>query len=233
MARLNVARVKDLLQAFDFPALFVEELGWDIPPSRRPVPIELDGEILSAVPIAELGGVVTFEIEVGSIPDSADRAAVHRKLDQVRPEHVIIFLDALRTSSCWSWEKREGKKKLLRDHLYYREQSGAAFIAKIGNLAVDLSELNVAGKLDLRAAAQKVKDALDVQQVVRKFYEQYKDVLDGFVLAIEGIDAPSDRLWYASVLLNRLMFVYFLQKGQFLDGGDLRYLENRLDQYGG
>jgi Eco57I restriction endonuclease. len=36
-----------------------------------------------------------------------------------------------------------------------------------------------------------------------------------------------DRAWYASVMLNRLMFLYFIQKKGFLDG-DPDYLRNRL-----
>ena len=39
--------------------------------------------------------------------------------------------------------------------------------------------------------------------------------------------------WYASVLLNRLMFVYFLQKKGFLDRGDHDYLGNKLDEQQG
>ncbi len=37
----------------------------------------------------------------------------------------------------------------------------------------------------------------------------------------------ADREWYASLMLNRLMFVYFIQKKGFLDG-DTTYLQNRL-----
>ena len=33
---------------------------------------------------------------------------------------------------------------------------------------------------------------------------------------------------YASVLLNRLMFIYFLQRKLFLDKGDSNYLQNKL-----
>jgi hypothetical protein len=33
---------------------------------------------------------------------------------------------------------------------------------------------------------------------------------------IQGIDNERDKRWYASVLLNRLMFVWFLQKKGFL-----------------
>ena len=36
-----------------------------------------------------------------------------------------------------------------------------------------------------------------------------------------------EREWYASLMLNRMMFIYFIQKRGFLDG-DLDYLRNRL-----
>ena len=39
----------------------------------------------------------------------------------------------------------------------------------------------------------------------------------------------ADREWYASVMLNRLMFVYFIQRKGFLDA-DPAYLRNRLDR---
>lgn len=47
---------------------------------------------------------------------------------------------------------------------------------------------------------------------------------------INGIDDERDRRWYASVLLNRLMFIYFLQRKFFLNKGDGRYLQNKLGE---
>ena len=44
---------------------------------------------------------------------------------------------------------------------------------------------------------------------------------------IDGITEQGDRDWYASLMLNRMMFVYFIQKQGFLDS-DLHYLRNRL-----
>lgn len=35
--------------------------------------------------------------------------------------------------------------------------------------------------------------------------------------------------WYASVMLNRLMFIYFIQKKGFLDN-NTNYLRNKLAQ---
>src|SRR5262249_27362454 len=45
---------------------------------------------------------------------------------------------------------------------------------------------------------------------------------------IQGVADEHQRRWYASVLLNRLMFIYFLQKKGFLDHGDLDYLQHKL-----
>ena len=44
---------------------------------------------------------------------------------------------------------------------------------------------------------------------------------------MEGIPAGKNRRWYASVLLNRLMFIYFIQQKGFLDSNQ-NYLRNRL-----
>ena len=48
-----------------------------------------------------------------------------------------------------------------------------------------------------------------------------------FLGFIQGIQERADREWYASLMLNRLMFVYFVQKKGFLNG-DKDYLPNKL-----
>nr|WP_242054975.1 DNA methyltransferase [Nostoc flagelliforme] len=50
------------------------------------------------------------------------------------------------------------------------------------------------------------------------------------MLFVKGIDNEIDRRWYTSVILNRLMFVYFLQRKGFIDNEDLNYLQNKLEQ---
>ena len=44
---------------------------------------------------------------------------------------------------------------------------------------------------------------------------------------IEGIDEDHDQHWYSAVMLNRLMFLYFIQKKQFLNN-DNNYLKTKL-----
>jgi len=69
----------------------------------------------------------------------------------------------------------------------------------------------------------------------KKFYDRFKFEHSTFLNFIQGIDSQADREWYASLMLNRLMFIYFIQRKGFLDtkspgmlDGDANYLSNRL-----
>ena len=72
-----------------------------------------------------------------------------------------------------------------------------------------------------------MRDAFDREKITKRFYEAFKQQHDRFLGFIDGLASVSDRQWYASLMLNRLMFVYFIQKKGFLDG-DINYLKNRL-----
>ena len=69
--------------------------------------------------------------------------------------------------------------------------------------------------------------AFDVEKVTKRFYERFRAELTAFGKFIEGITAQGDRDWYASLMLNRMMFVYFFQKQGFLDG-NADYLRTKL-----
>src|SRR5438105_972660 len=69
---------------------------------------------------------------------------------------------------------------------------------------------------------------LDSTAVTKRFYAHFKVERAAFLTAVQGIPTETERVGYASLMLNRLMFVYFLQHGGLLDG-DARYLSRRLD----
>lgn len=212
MPKLNLSQSRDLLQAFDFTNLFVEQLGWSHAASPKPKKLTLGDVEISQKQIAELGGVVVFEITTsdGTIPNAKQQAAIHKELSKTHYENVLIFLDKARTQSLWYWVKRDGKKSYPRPHEFLKGQPGDLFLSKIGSMVVDLGELDEHGNIAVTEVARRVKDSLDVERVTKKFYEDYKTEHVRFVELIEGIDDERDRQWYASVLLNRLMFIYFL-----------------------
>ncbi len=59
-------------------------------------------------------------------------------------------------------------------------------------------------------------DAFDrlfaVKEVVRQFFDQFQKQHEKFSESIAEIPEKEKRDWYASIIINRLMFIYFLQK---------------------
>jgi len=238
---LNLKRSRQYLQEFNFQQLFIEELGWSNPPSNNYIHFEVEGQTFTRVSIAELGGLIVLEItaESGSIPDSRLRGLVYNEVSKLYLENLIIFLDKDRTQSLWYWVKREdsplnkggrgGSVKYKRDHLYVKGQPGDLFLSKLGGLVVDISEFEQ-NSISIVKAVQKLKEAFDIEKVTKRFYTDFQKLHTDFLEFIEGIDNERDRLWYASVVLNRLMFVYFLQRKYFLDNGNILYLENKFQE---
>jgi hypothetical protein len=189
-----------------------------------------DGVSYERLQIAQLSGVVVFEIHSsdGRMPDAKARAALHKDISRHHHENLLILIDQKRTQSLWYWVKREGTKTFPREHLYVKGQPGDLFLSKLGAMIVDISELDETGSLPVTEVATRLKNALDIERVTKKFFRDFdKERLD-FLNLIDGIQDDRLRRWYASVLLNRLMFIYFLQRKGFLDGGNQNYLHEKL-----
>ena len=213
--------VREKLAAFDLKNLFVDGLGWNLPKGLQTIPVTLEGEVFHAQPVAQLGGVVVFTVTASQagIPDADRRKAIYREIAQHYHENLLIFLDRSQnpTQSLWYWVKREGGKSYPREHLYVVGQSGDLILSKIRAMFVDLSDLNANGDIAVAEATRRVRQALDVEAVTKKFYVAFQEQHLAFLQLIGGIGDERDRRWYASVLLNRLMFIYFLQRKGFLN----------------
>jgi hypothetical protein len=204
-------------------------LGWSNPSSAKSVAMEIEGETYQRKMVAELSGVVVLEVTAtdGKIPEAKARRQVHKAVAELHLENLLIFVDKDRTQSLWYWVKREGKKLYPREHIYVKGQPGDLFLGKISALVVDFAELED-GLPSVVAVAQKLQKGLDVERVTKRFFDAFRKNLADFMPQIQGIEHEGDRRWYASVILNRLMFVYFLQRKQFIDR-DVDYLQNKLE----
>lgn len=223
---INVNHTKQHLKNFDFKSLFIDELGWDHCGNTHEVSIDSNKFNLNAV--AEKRGMAAFlcsPLSNGNIPDYAVRRKIERQAAKSVHEHIIIYTDIGKTIQIWQWVKREaGKPTACREHAYHIKQPGDSLIQKILNLVVTLDEEESITIVDVTG---KAKTAFDVEKVTKKFYDRFKNEHDSFLKFIEGI--PDDELhrWYALVMLNRLMFIYFIQSKGFLNN-DTNYLKNKL-----
>ena len=69
---------------------------------------------------------------------------------------------------------------------------------------------------ELQINAEKAFDTSD--KITKKFFDKFKKIHDKLQKAITGIEDDKDKSWYASVMMNRIMFIYFLQKHYVIQG---------------
>jgi len=229
---LNIKSTRDHLQTLDYKTLFIEDLGWSRPSLLKPITVPIHNTTYTLGEIAELAGVTVFEVQTsaanGKIPDANTRKAIHKEISRSYLENLLIFLDADNTQSLWYWVKRDGTKQYPREHLYAKGQPGDLSLGKLEAMVFDIGDFAETGKISVLEVASRLKEALDVERVTKRFYEDYEAEHLRFLNYIEGIDDEVDRRWYASILLNRLMFIYFLQRKRFIDNSNLNYLQNKL-----
>src|SRR6266516_581273 len=220
---IDFAKTRERLKDFDFHRLFVEELGWSQPSTNVPVDMDVDGAVFSRRQISQLAGVAVFEVtaKAGGIPDAKTRAVIHKEISAIHHEDLLIFVDKGRTQSVWYWVKREGSKKYPRDHFYIKGQPGDLFLGKLSGIVFELAEFDESGNISVLEVANRLRVALDVERVTKKFYGEFQDLRVAFLELISGISNEPQRRWYASVLLNRPMFIYFLHRKGFLHKGHL------------
>lgn len=73
---------------------------------------------------------------------------------------------------------------------------------------------NTDGSADLKVQIEKAFETTD--KITRKFYDNFKVIHEKLTKAIKGIADEHDKKWYATTLLNRIMFIFFLQKNHVL-----------------
>ena len=159
------------------------------------------------------------------MPPYPVRRKIEHRIAKLSFEHLIVFVDEAKTTQVWQWVKRDvGKPVACHEHPFRAGQGGDPLLQRLRTLAVTLDEEE---GLTIGLVASRVRQAMDVERLTKRFYERFKNELAAFQRFIDGIAAQGDREWYASLMLNRMMFVYFVQKQGFLDG-DPHYLRNRL-----
>ena len=217
---INRERARQWLKAFDFRKLFIEELGWDN--FARPIVKQIDGTDYCFQAVAEKRGVAVLVSE--SIPDYAIRVKLDKLIAKDHFQHLIVFTDQAHGRQVWQWVRKElGKPTAVRTYHYSPAQSGELLFQKLDSLVftLELEESLTHGEVTGRLKT------FDVEKVTKKFYEQFKTEHSSFLSFIKGIPDKQMESWYASVMVNRLMFLYFIQEKGFLNG-DKDYLRNKL-----
>jgi tRNA1(Val) A37 N6-methylase TrmN6 len=211
---------------FDFKGLFID-MGWHNENIKENIEIENVQYKLHA--IAEMSNfkIFTCEASDGSIPLYKIRRQIEAKANKLYPRLLIIFVDSKKQEQVWLLVTRELNQRTKPSEvswskgksceLLYQRTSGLGF------------EIDDEGKITIIDVSNLVNTQFSQnnERVTKKFYERFRTEHDVFLDFITGIENQIHKDWYASLMLNRLMFCYFIQKRRFLDN-DPDYLRNRL-----
>ncbi|MEE8469811.1 MAG: SAM-dependent methyltransferase, partial [Dehalococcoidia bacterium] len=222
---LDVALTREYLRSFDLERLFIEQLGWDH--HTQSLQVSVDGSEYELSAIAEKRGMVAFAYIADDehIPDYAMRRKIELKVAKSVHEHLIIFVDRDQKTQIWQWVRREtGKPAACREHTYHYRQPGDALIQKLQAIAFSLEEEEF---LTLPQVTGGARAAFDIERVTKRFYDLFKTEHAAFLKFLKGIPDEDMQRWYVSVMINRLMFIYFIQKKDFLDN-NVDYLRDKL-----
>ena len=221
---------------FDFEQLF-NELGWNS--MGTTFPKKAADQTFQFQYIAEKAGFAILVCEPnseGEIPDAQTRKSIHTEITKLHYEHLIIFIDQNKTVQQWELLVREPNKPArVVSHKWISGQAPEMLYQKLSGAFFSLEE-DEAGSLTIIDVVQRIKEnfGANAEKVTKKFYAEFKKQHTQFLDFIKGINDMlpdndnTNKQWYASLMLNRLMFCYFIQKKGFLDQ-DKDYLQNKLN----
>lgn len=222
----NRTKIRELLRAFKFPELLRDELGWDNLVQDIPT-VSHEGKEYTIKPVAHKRGVQVFVCmsQTGELPDYPTRKAIETKVRKFAHEHLIIFVDQDKTVQRWQWVRREPNKPIqVREYHFDHSKSGELLVQRLAELVFSLEEEE---RLTLVDVTNRMNISLYKDKVTKKFYSEFKKQRDAFAKFLKGIPTDDMQSWYVSVMLNRLMFIYFIQKKGFLND-DQNYLKVKL-----
>lgn len=211
-------RIHKFLDLGEFKELF-NYLGWDNPQHELFPSLEDRAQV---TPVAEKRGVGVWR--VGKIPPAAVRRRIDRDVSRRTRERLLIFEGDDRQLWLWPETRPSGSGHHLVTHEYHpgtRNESLAQRLAGIGFTVEEEDSLTVMDVL------QRVRGQFKADKVTKQFYKKFLKIHERLTRFIEGIKKEKDRELYSTVLLNRLMFIYFMQKKGFMED-DRDYLRNRL-----
>ena len=211
------------LHAGDFKQLFLE-CGWNNPITTDAYPLPVGEETYSVSEVAQKG-LKIYVCKVAKMPEASVRRQIDSKLRKLSHDYFLIFVStAEEFHHLWSVPVKSVDKRQLVTIEYVQDDQAAFLLEKVNAISFSFDEEpTIVDVVDRVNAAFLV----NTTEVTKKFYQGFKKQHDQFVKGILGITGDQDRQWYASVMLNRLMFCYFIQKKGFLNQ-DENYLGNKL-----
>lgn len=236
---MNRNTFNQLIQQGSWHELFITEMGWNAPQGQHFLPtITVDDTDYDFTVVAQRNGFQILTCQVAVIPNMSTCRKIDLKLRRQANDYIAIYTLSQSEHHLWACPLKQNEKRDMVVVEYATADQADFLFSKLAAITFDLDEQTTI--VDVR---QHVTQAFAVnsEKITKDFYNGFRKQHKAFATFITGIDdniplydskkkeQNRNKLWYASVMLNRLMFCYFIQKKGFLNG-DVDYLTNKLKQ---
>ena len=214
-----------------FKELFITEMGWNKFGGQADLaPIAVDDAEYHFTTIAVRSGFQVVTCPVDDIPNTTICRRIDSKLRRNANDYICIFYVSGTEHQQWIAPIKTVEKRDIVAIEYETADKADFLFSKIDSLSFGIDEATTI--MDVKERVQGAF-ALNSEKITKDFYIGFRKEHNAFAEFITGIDdqIPAsknrDKQWYTSVMLNRLMFCYFIQKKGFLDG-NFDYLQEKL-----
>jgi type I restriction-modification system DNA methylase subunit len=199
-------------------------MGWGAPTGGT-VRTQAAGQFWDGQLIANLKGFNVLLVPVEELPDTSVQREVDKAFFKQFAERITIFQSSTMTS--WLWPRKRASGFLAAEKYEYASGSMPDYLAQ-KLAAISFTVADHTRGITLGQVRDKVRGQFDTSAVTKKFYEDFKKQHESLTSQIQGLP-ESEAHSYSSILLNRLMFIYFLQKKEFINN-DPNYLRTCLNK---
>ena len=215
-----------------FKGLFITEMGWNRFYGQADIlTIELDNIKYQMTTVAERNGFQVIVCPVSFIPTASVCRNIDCRLRKYANDYICIFYIPDSEHHQWAVPVKTIEKRGMVLVEYETAEKADFLFSKITDLSFDLGEVTTI--VDVKERIQG-SFAVNSEKITKDFYAGFRKEHKAFANFITGIDdnikteRNQNKQWYTSVMLNRLMFCYFIQKKGFLDG-NFNYLKDKLE----
>ena len=215
----------------NFRELFIREMGWNNPKGQTSFDITIDETTYEFQQIADRSGFQVLTCQVNSMPTSSVSKKIDTRLRKLANDYICIYHLPNSEHHLWVVPVKKVEKRDLVLVEYETAAKADFLFEKVEDMCFELDEHTTIMDVKERVQAGFI---INSEKITKDFYTGFRKEHTNFAKYITGIDDDitdlkknRNKQWYTSVMLNRLMFCYFIQKKGFLDR-NVNYLRDKL-----
>ncbi len=238
---MNKRTFNQFIAGSNFRELFISEMGWNNPRGQAWFDLTIESETYHYIQIAERSGFQVLTCEVREIPTSSLCKKIDTRLRRQANDYICIYyllpsptgegLGVRPQHHLWVVPVKKVEKRDLVLVEYETAEKAGFLFEKMDELTFGLDERTTIMDVKERVQAGFIVNS---EKITKDFYTGFRKEHTNFAKFITGIDDEitdlkknRNKQWYTSVMLNRMMFCYFIQKKGFLDR-NVNYLRDKL-----